>query len=101
VGVCWYGYFNSTVEEISKEFAIMRQVWTNSQECTMFIDQLNTLKKACEWPVTNIVAMATGSFHDSRKTDPWYRRAMLQVASVLTVREIFGGMLPTTFYLLS
>jgi len=63
----------------------------------MFINQLTALKKVCAWPVTNIVAMATGSFHDSKGSDRIRERSMLQLASVLTVREVLGGMSPTAF----
>ena len=79
---------DKTIAEVTKTFAAFHQEWLESKEHAVLVEQLKTLKERHSGtPVTNVVAMATGTL-------VWGKRASaLQVASVLTIMEVLGGML--------
>jgi hypothetical protein len=95
--VSWRGYWTRTVKELDDEFKSIQMEWRNSGEYKVLLAQMGELTKATKAPITNIIALGTGSLHDSwgqdkkMGQDGMRRRTGIQLAAVLALREILGG----------
>jgi hypothetical protein len=95
--VSWNGYWTRTVKELDDEFKSIQMEWRICGEYNVLLTQMGGLTKATKAPITNIVALRTGSLHDSWGQDKkmgqhgMRRRTGIQLAAVLALREILGG----------
>lgn len=70
----------------------MQKHWREGKECAVLIAKLQELKAGNKLPVTNVVALGIGSFHDS-PTRRDKNKPFEQLAAVLAIRETLGGKL--------
>lgn len=106
VNVLWSGYFDDTLEKFTEHFQLQQWVWANTPggDHDMWVSRLEALRNA-EVPITNIVALGLGSFHESNpgaccgyipkfiegKRTFISSGPSVQLAIVMKMREVLGG----------
>jgi len=89
-------YFTKTLDEIDEQFKTRQAGWKESEQHKLCVTRLLDMKTSGVH-VTNIVTLGVESLHqaigDGRSSGDDDRGAMLQLAAIVTFRELLGGTL--------
>jgi hypothetical protein len=87
-------YFTKTLDELDSQFKSRQAKWKKSLQYRICVAKFKRMK-AAGTRITNIVALGVGSLHqalgDGYSSDCKENGAMLQLAVLMTFREVLGG----------
>jgi len=91
LGVRWGLFYKMTLADMDEDFGVRRKKWEASNACEELKGMLRlNMNSEIAAKVTNVVALGIGSLHDV-KHEGGRERTRMQLAAVMTIRDVLGG----------